>query len=110
MEDKDTPTLEGSKQSAALDKFFEAMAKAQGQFQPAELDGVGHYGKYSTISAVLAAVRKPLAENGIANGDYSTEWTDTYKHISSPGKSFPSVTRYYVIERDFESERLLNTH
>ncbi len=66
MEDKDTPTLEGSKQSAALDKFFEAMAKAQGQFQPAELDGVGHYGKYSTISAVLAAVRKPLAENGIA--------------------------------------------
>ena len=50
------------------------------------------------------------AENGIANGDYSTEWTDTYKHISRPGKSFPSVTRYYVIERDFESERLLNTH
>lgn len=66
MEDTDTPKLIASGQSQALDKFFEAMAKAQGQFAPAALDGEGHYGKYSTISAVLAAVRKPLAENGIA--------------------------------------------
>ena len=84
----------------------------QGEFVEIRNKQTGKRECWTIVSPSYLSMEKAnnAAENGIANGDYSTEWTDTYKHISSPGKSFPSVTRYYVIERDFESERLLNTH
>ena len=84
----------------------------QGEFVEIRNKQTGKRECWTIVSPSYLSMEKAIdvAEKGIANGDYSTEWTDTYKHISSPGKSFPSVTRYYVIERDFESERLLNTH
>ena len=84
----------------------------QGEFVEIYNKSTGKKECWAIVSPPYHSMEKAIdvAENGIANGDYSTEWTDTYKHISRPGKSFPSVTRYYVIERDFESERLLNTH
>jgi hypothetical protein len=54
--------------SQTIGALAAALAKAQGQMKPAEFDRTNpHFkNKYATLPAVMAAVRGPLAANGIA--------------------------------------------
>jgi hypothetical protein len=54
------------KRSRSIAKLAAALARAQGQMENADKDGMGTYGKYATLAATWDAIRKPFADNGIA--------------------------------------------
>lgn len=62
-------------QSAEIDKLAAALAKAQGAFQPIKKDktasirstnGASYSYSYADLASVIDAIRKPLADNGLA--------------------------------------------
>lgn len=56
------------KTSEQINEIAEAMSKAQGQMQPADLEGSNpHFkSKYVTLASVWNAIRKPLTDNGLS--------------------------------------------
>lgn len=56
------------KHSESIAELTEALAKAQGAFPAVQKGGVNPHlkNRYSTLDDIIAAVRKPLAENGLS--------------------------------------------
>lgn len=52
--------------STEIGKLVEALSKAQGAMNHAEMDGKGNFGKYATLASLWQAARKPLTDNGLA--------------------------------------------
>jgi len=54
--------------SESIQNLAEALAKAQGEFKPAELNSVNPFlkNKYADLGAIIEASREPLSKNGLA--------------------------------------------
>jgi len=52
--------------SPEIDKITEALSKAQGEYPELTCNRGGHHSRYADIEIMLAAVRKPFKENGLA--------------------------------------------
>lgn len=70
-------------QSESLSNLAAALAKVQGQLRPAELNAQSHHHKYADIASIIAAVRQPMAENGLSVSQF-------------PGSTHNGETHYYA--------------
>ena len=65
-------------QSESIDKLAEALAKAQGTMDAAKHDhtmvGEKYTFRYASLASVHAAIRKPLADNGLAYTQVLDSW------------------------------------
>ena len=65
-------------QSESIDKLAEALAKAQGTMEAAKHDstmvGEKYSFRYASLASVHAAIRKPLADNGLAYTQVLDQW------------------------------------
>jgi hypothetical protein len=66
-----------TEQSETLAKLADALAKAQGAMKPANRDKTNPFfkSKYADLASVWEAIRKPLADNGLAITQAITETT-----------------------------------
>lgn len=56
------------KRSESIKELATALANAQGDFKPAEFDGVNpHFrSKYATLTSVMNSIREPMKKNGLS--------------------------------------------